>query len=209
MLWKNFLNCYKLRLFSDLCQIINSLVLFAWLQMIPEKPATKVWSELSGVTKLRVPDGLVWEVGFTKYATKTWLTTSKKTIQSVSGILWSSNKWKIQRFMFLYLIQQLTRFSIHIMVENQVIQQGHLLLQFGGQSLSEVMSHKARRVKWKSWWREMSQHKTRIFEFTWRQANLFYWKCRPYDSAEGKKRAINIARLLKSLQSSSLSKWHR
>lgn len=60
--------------------------------MIPEKPATKVWSELSSVTKLRVPDGLVWEVGFTKYATKTWLTTSKKTIQSVSGILWSSNK---------------------------------------------------------------------------------------------------------------------
>lgn len=54
------------------CFLIDPLVLFASLQMIPGKFARKFWNELSGVAKLRVPSGLVWQVWLSKYARKIW-----------------------------------------------------------------------------------------------------------------------------------------
>ncbi|KAJ0077252.1 hypothetical protein Patl1_36241 [Pistacia atlantica] len=145
--------------------------------MIPGKFARKFWSELAGVAKLRVPSGLVWQVGLTKYARKIWFKDGWHNFAETNSI-------KIGYFVVFKYVKNST-FDVLIFDTTACeIQYPNNRGEPGNKK--QKMSHKARPSEASVWSSKFKQG----HEPPPRKKKLMF-------QPKERKRAINIARLLK------------
>ncbi|XP_031249457.1 B3 domain-containing transcription factor VRN1-like [Pistacia vera] len=199
---------------SHFFKVILSSTLEDKKLMIPGKFARKFWSELSGVAKLRVSSGLVWQVGLTKYARKIWFKDGWHNFAETNSI-------KIGYFVVFKYVKNST-FDVLIFDTTACeIQYPNNRGEPGNKK--QKMSHKARPSEASVWSSKFKQgheppprKKSKMEEEVMQRNESMHdgnehdfmnllehmgifltEKCRAYVSAEERKRAINIARLLK------------